>query len=53
MTKIHSSTGYPEGWQNVSVVWGPTQALGIGAEVIECTNTPVKETTWGAIKALY
>lgn len=31
-TKIAPGLGYPSGWQNVSLVWGPTQALGLGAE---------------------
>lgn len=30
-TNIAAGIGYPTGWQDVSVVWGPTQALGIGA----------------------
>ena len=30
-TNIAPGIGYPTGWNNVSVVWGPTQALGIGA----------------------
>ena len=29
MTDIAPGIGYPTGWNNVSVVWGPTQALGI------------------------
>ncbi|MEZ4650243.1 MAG: right-handed parallel beta-helix repeat-containing protein [Candidatus Eisenbacteria bacterium] len=32
-TNITPGIGYPTGWNNVSVVWGPTQALGIGAFV--------------------
>ena len=31
MTNIAPGIGYPTGWQNVSIVWGPTAALGIGA----------------------
>lgn len=30
-TNIAPGVGYPTGWQNVSIVWGTTQALGIGA----------------------
>lgn len=30
-TNVAPGLGYPTGWQDVSVVWGPTQALGIGA----------------------
>ena len=53
MTNIAPGIGYPSGWQNVSVAWGPTQALGIGAEVIPCDPVPTMETTWGQVKALY
>lgn len=31
-TNIAPGIGYPTGWNNVSIVWGPTQALGIGLE---------------------
>ena len=31
LTNIAPGIGYPTGWRNVSIVWGPTQALGIGA----------------------
>ncbi len=34
MTKIAPGLGFPTGWQNVSVAWGPTQAIAIGAELI-------------------
>lgn len=51
-TNIAPGIGYPTGWTDPSVVWGPTMALGcsawLGEDVI-----PVEETTWGAIKALY
>ncbi|MCB9465604.1 MAG: hypothetical protein H6682_18085 [Candidatus Eisenbacteria bacterium] len=30
-SNIAPGIGYPTGWQNVSVVWGPTQSIGIGA----------------------
>jgi hypothetical protein len=52
-THIAPGIGFPTGWTNVSVVWGPTQALGIGCEVNPCEPTPTIETTWGAIKNLY
>ena len=52
MTKIAPGQGYPTGWQDVAVRWGPTAALGIGAEVEECP-TPVESPTWGAIKAMF
>lgn len=51
MTNIAPGIGYPTGWTNTSVVWGPTQALGIGAWVDG--GVPVNETTWGQIKNLY
>ena len=49
---IAPGIGYPTGWNNVSVVWGPTQALGIGAEFDVC-ETPTRTMTWGAIKGLF
>ncbi|MCC7143231.1 MAG: hypothetical protein IT349_14120 [Candidatus Eisenbacteria bacterium] len=52
-TCIAPGLGYPSGWQNVSVVWGPTVAIGIGAEVLPCGPVPVERTSWGKIKALY
>ena len=53
LTNIAPGIGFPTGWNDVSVVWGPTVALGIGAEVLPCEPTPTKTTSWGAIKALY
>jgi len=52
-TNIAPGVGYPTGWTNVETVWGPTMALGIGAEVVACEPTPVERTSWGVIKALY
>ena len=51
-TNIAPGIGFPTGWQDVSVLWGPTQALGIGAEVLPCDPVPTVGTTWGRIKAL-
>lgn len=51
-TNIAPGIGYPTGWNNVSVVWGPTQALGIGCELVGGA-IPVQETSWGQIKALF
>jgi len=55
-TNIAPGIGYPTGWNNVSVVWGPTQAIGIGAwftpGCVDC-GTPIHESTWGQIKNLY
>ncbi|MEZ4648231.1 MAG: hypothetical protein R3E97_05480 [Candidatus Eisenbacteria bacterium] len=53
MTNIAPGIGYPTGWQNVSIVWGPTQAIGIGGEFIECGPVPVQESSWGKVKALF
>jgi len=51
-TNIAPGIGYPTGWQNASIVWGPTQALGIGVELGD-GPVPTENTTWGAIKNLY
>ena len=53
MTNIAPGIGYPTGWHNVSVAWGPTQALGVGAEVIPCDPVPTTESSWGRVKSLY
>lgn len=52
-TNIAPGTGFPTGWHHVSIVWGPTSAIGIGAEVNPCEPVPTKEATWGRVKALY
>jgi hypothetical protein len=52
-TKIAPGIGFPSGWQNVSIVWGPTQNLGIGAWVKHCGVIPVHQRSWGRIKSLY
>jgi len=51
MTNIAPGIGYPTGWNNVSVVWGATQAIGIGSWI--GVPVPTKETTWGQVKHLY
>ena len=50
-TNIAPGIGYPTGWNNVSAVWGPTQAIGIGSwgPGIPPPN-PTVETSWGRIK---
>lgn len=53
LTNIAPGIGYPTGWSNVSIVWGPHNALGIGAEMISCNPTPIRSSTWGAVKTLY
>jgi hypothetical protein len=50
-TCIAPGIGYPSGWQDPSIVWGPTSALGIGAYFEQAT--PVETETWGAVKALF
>lgn len=52
MTNIAPGIGYPTGWQSVTIVWGPTWSMGIGAWVDEGT-TPVEGVTWGRVKALW
>lgn len=52
-TNVAPGLGFPTGWANVNTVWGPTAALGIGAEVVPCEPTPNQRRSWGAIKALY
>ena len=49
LTNIAPGIGYPTGWTNTSVVWGPTQALGIGAWTDGII--PTQETSWGRVKA--
>ena len=53
LTRIAPGIGYPTGWANVSVVWGPTQAMGIGALVRPCGPNPTLESSWGSIKSLF
>ncbi len=52
-TNIAPGIGYPTGWNDPSVIWGPTQAMGIGAWVGEGGPVPTETTTWGQIKNLY
>lgn len=53
MTNIAPGQGYPSGWQDVAVRFGPTAAMGLGAQVLDCPPpTPTNETTWGRVKAL-
>jgi len=50
-THIAPGIGYPTGWNDVSIVWGPTMAIGIGAWTKPIT--PTEDKTWGSIKQLY
>ncbi len=54
-TNIAPGIGYPTGWNNVSLIWGPTQAVGIGAYILMGPPPPVPVSiqTWGRIKSLY
>ncbi len=54
-TNIAPGIGYPTGWNNVSIIWGPTQAIGLGAYVMVSPPppVPVENKTWGQIKNLY
>ena len=52
-TNIAPGIGYPTGWHDVSVVFGPINSIGIGAAVLPCSPTSVTHSTWGAMKALY
>jgi hypothetical protein len=50
-TCIAPGIGYPSGWQDPSVVWGPTRSMGCGVYFEQ--TTPVGTQTWGTIKALF
>jgi hypothetical protein len=52
-TYLAPNLGYPSGWQDPSVVWGPTQSMGLGAECEQGIPSPAESRTWGAIKALF
>ena len=43
--------GYPTGWNDPSVVWGPTQSLGLG--LVYVWNSPVESQSWGSIKSMF
>jgi hypothetical protein len=53
VTNIAPGIGYPTGWNNVSIIWGPTQAIGCGGEFIPGGPTVVRQSSWGEIKALF
>ncbi len=52
-TNIAPGIGYPTGWNDPSTIWGPTQAMGIGAYLGEGGPVPTETKTWGQIKNLY
>ncbi|MEZ4650043.1 MAG: hypothetical protein R3E97_14890 [Candidatus Eisenbacteria bacterium] len=49
--KVAPDLGYTTGWNDVSLVWGPTQAMGIGVEHL--TTTPTSDSSWGDVKSLF
>ena len=54
-TNIAPGIGFPTGWNDVSVVFGPSsnRSLGIGCEVVSCNPVPTRDASWGAVKSLY
>ena len=48
---IAPGIGYPTGWQDPAIVWGPTSAMGCGVYFEQ--GTPAESETWGAVKALF
>jgi len=53
MTKIAAGLGYSTGWHSIETVWGPHTSIGISAQVRMIEPNPVRETSWGAVKALF
>lgn len=53
MTNIAPGIGFPSGWHEVDVVWGPTSAMGLGAQAIPCAPVPVSLGSWGRVKTLF
>ena len=51
-TCIAPGTEWPSGWQDPSIVFGPTQSLGIGVWFSAAT-TPSTTPTWGSVKSLF
>ncbi|MBU2691043.1 MAG: hypothetical protein KJ970_08945 [Candidatus Eisenbacteria bacterium] len=57
-TKIAENLEYPSGWQNPSLVWDPTQSLGICVQTLSTASVSgpaekIKLATWGGFKSLY
>ncbi len=50
-TYLVDGSSYGSGWIDPSVVWGPTNSLGIGVYAGDPTST--EHFTWGEIKALF
>jgi hypothetical protein len=53
MTNIAPGIGYPSGWQDMQIVWGPHTSVGVSALVRPPDPVPVERTGWGSIKALF
>lgn len=57
MTNIVPGIGWPGGWQSVEIVWGETNALGIGVLSQAITSSVpvdgVQITTFGRVKSLF
>ena len=43
--------GFPEGWQNPSVIWGEVRSMGIGLHFTPDVPVAGAPTSWGRIKA--
>jgi hypothetical protein len=58
-TCINPGQGYPSGWQDPGVVWGPITAMGYGvytmdsAQGIEEAPAAEPAPSWGAVKSLF
>ena len=51
-TNIAPGIGFPTGWNNVSIAWGPTQAIGIGVKNHRLRFGADSEVdAWGGIKS--
>ncbi len=53
MTKVAPGQSFPEGWQPVNDVFGPTHALGISIKLADCSPVPARPMSWGRVKSLY
>jgi hypothetical protein len=50
-TYIAPGIGYPTGWNDPSIIWGPTMSMFCGAFFEP--GTPAETQSWGSIKALF
>jgi hypothetical protein len=51
-TNLAPGSGYGTGWHDPSIVWGPTQSMGLGF-YYSAEPTPAASVTWGAIKSFF